>query len=444
MDEGKEVTGEFLVDLIYNSIAESMGKENFEEMKEAIGYIDFDMFGTEDLNQTMVCFIMMAYNWKIPGAVNHIFEAFDANNPVVDARPSSTTFYTISSPALTDEVYKFVAAANTEPSSNCAWHFFKLLDYGAEPGTNHAMEKLIIAYGEQSLSFYDDIYDAIQKRDVMTGFINAEVAAFCLRKIKELSDVVEKPSYLIPSPYTDKELEVRASKIRAPVAMTPSVTNSTNMIMKDLEIRGSVFEREKETVYNNVFSDLSRMSREDYTKKMLRYVETLNQADLQTNTELFKIYGPSFPEMGMSALAANSSDVCLKFGGCRMLLCVGHTPRTDLEDVGEGDDSPDWFTGYCRWCNGKIAARHHAIRLPLPYGGWDTDSYCSRKCAKYDIMEPDYIQEKLLDRLVDKIDAIGIYDRTYEKEKAIKDDVISVAPGYFEYLAGFPVKQVEF
>jgi hypothetical protein len=138
----------------------------------------------------------------------------------------------------------------------------------------------------------------------------------------------------------------------------------------------------------------------DFISPLEKSIERLDAG--QNEKKWFKVLGPVNLITGASL---DSDDVCSKWGGCRMFTCncferdgkrAGlsfHSIGSDLdydEDVDEDDDiEVDWFmTRSCHTCGIKIRSRVHALRQPLPHGGW-LGAYCSKECLENNLSQED-------------------------------------------------------
>lgn len=429
-DDAKDVD---YISLLFQVAGECITNGNYDDLTECVNMMNMDGFDAKIINETMCSLILLAYKLNKKDAVDHIFSAFDDKNPVVLLRPSSTTFFTITDPDITPEVYRFVADATDE---GYGFHAYNLVNYGNEPGTLYAYSKLEIAYGIQDVMFYDELYDYILQNETLTSQFNKTAANFCIDKLKELNEFEPAPGWLIlqENPLSDVDLKARADAINLPEETDYSRREAVGMILGDmtteLKFHLSDYEKAKEMVEK----DIESMDESLFAASVKGYRKIIQNMYLQLNDELFRIYGPSYFVIGRSILDTNSDDPCEKYGGCRMHLCKGHTPRVDYDDDEEALGEIDWFTGVCCMCTKKIRARHRAVRMPLPYGGWDTDCYCSWECVKDDIIEPESVQYLLVDYFKDKMIKYGIYDRYYVKTGE-EEQSISVPVGYFDTLA---------
>ena len=129
------------------------------------------------------------------------------------------------------------------------------------------------------------------------------------------------------------------------------------------------------------------------------------------DSSIFKEYGPVNSSYS-SSLIIDENHECLKHGGCRMLLCNEY-PESDI--FGEQIDltakniiTTDWFKHKCNQCNKKIRNKHHALRLPLFYGGWQ-GCYCSFECLGKNVSDP--IIALAVGRIKTQIYSIEINDK---------------------------------
>jgi hypothetical protein len=99
----------------------------------------------------------------------------------------------------------------------------------------------------------------------------------------------------------------------------------------------------------------------------------------EDDIEYFHRYGP--------VNTGDSSDPeCLKYGGCRMLLCccqvTGLDGWDDEDDMVYSDqvwEDKHWFKHSCEVCGSPIRRKEYAVRLASQDGGW-YGCYCSYNC----------------------------------------------------------------
>lgn len=422
-----------IVSLLFQVAGDCIENNKFDDLTECINMMNIDGFDARIINEVMCTLIILAFKLQNTEAVSEIFRAFDDKNPVVLLRPSATTFFTITDADVNDDIYKFVASSTDD---GYGYHAYNLVNYGNEPGTLYALEKLWMAYGPQEVEFYDTLYDYILSNEVLTGQLNKTVVNYCIDKLRELNDTEPDPVILIrlsniPS---DIELKAKADEVQLPKETDVSRREAVGMILGDLATELKFLPSDREKVKEIVENDIANMENNAFAKSVKGYHRIIQNMYLQLDVELFRIYGPSFFQIGRSMLDVNSSDPCESYGGCRMFLCKGHTPRTDFDDDEEAYGEIDWFSGVCRMCTKKIRSRHLAVRMPLPHGGWDTDCYCSWKCVRDDIIEPESIQYLLVDYFEEKMTRYGIYERYYTDVQQ-NSEKIDVLPGYFDSLS---------
>lgn len=112
-----------------------------------------------------------------------------------------------------------------------------------------------------------------------------------------------------------------------------------------------------------------------------------SNVDLNLNdfddSSIFRKYGP-VNSCYQGKLIAEDHE-CVKYGGCRMLLCKEYG---DFDLTAEETYLSDWFTGKCDQCEKKIKFRNYCVRLPLYNGGWK-GCYCSFPCMQKEITNSD-------------------------------------------------------
>jgi hypothetical protein len=131
---------------------------------------------------------------------------------------------------------------------------------------------------------------------------------------------------------------------------------------------------------------------------------------LFNDTPIFREMGPLNSIYDPQQAGSDLDHICNKFGGCRMFTCVDFE-RDEVEDtmlIAEHQIPPQWYRGQCDECHRKIGRRHHAVRMPLPRGGWK-GCYCSCECILASNKDP--LTKALVCRLKDQLQTLGIRDR---------------------------------
>ena len=148
------------------------------------------------------------------------------------------------------------------------------------------------------------------------------------------------------------------------------------------------------------------------------------RGDLSGDRELFRLLGPINTIPGTDL--TRNDDVCSRYGGCRMLTCISHEAADDEDDVVY---YTDWFRGNCDRCHQKIRNRSHAIRFPLPLGGW-RGCYCSLVCIRAHIEllfdEEAMLVEGNVNSIAESLYEWGIQDRRSREEI----DRTALIPGF--------------
>lgn len=184
------------------------------------------------------------------------------------------------------------------------------------------------------------------------------------------------------------------------------------------------------------------------------------KSTLQSDTELFRWYGPSHP-MIFDNLARidNRSPFCSLYGGCRMLTCL-HGSLTD--EYGDELNYPmniekDWFTGICDQCGLRIKHKHYAVRLPDIAGGWSGVFHnfeCMRDWISDNIddneNEPLEFRLSLVDIFEKEILRYGIQDRLYKANETSETSETSettedeYSADEFQLYTGLPITEQSF
>jgi hypothetical protein len=142
----------------------------------------------------------------------------------------------------------------------------------------------------------------------------------------------------------------------------------------------------------------------DYERKKI-------EKEYQQDTGLARIFGPCHPKMGSYKLGTEGeTDVCRRYGGCRMMTCVEF--EYDEEDP---DGELFWYTGNCDVCCKKIPFKHWAFRVALETGGYK-GCYCSKEHAVEACVDSGYgLAMQTTERICQSLLETGIYDRYIPK-----------------------------
>lgn len=133
------------------------------------------------------------------------------------------------------------------------------------------------------------------------------------------------------------------------------------------------------------------------------------------DTTIFHEHGP------LNTMLSSCTDInheCVKYGGCRMLLCTEYENidgnGDDIDIMSENQHIYDWFRGSCDFCLIKIMKRHYSVRQPLHHGGW-RGCYCSFECMEshlsshQDSPHPSVII--MIDSIKEQLHSLGIRER---------------------------------
>ncbi len=219
------------------------------------------------------------------------------------------------------------------------------------------------------------------------SYQNPSLKAYFIEKMKEVSNVAEKPSWVREYEKLDMSMPPPFCSVDSAKSRILSVMNQEKMTQQLIEHITAQY----------AFSTIAE-------KCMMLNLPVFD------DQSLFREYGP----LSECYNHKNSdSHQCSKYG-CRMFLCrefVDNDPDDDVTLIEEHVlSAQDWFTGVCdnKKCNKDIKKRHYSIRLPVLGGGWK-GCYCSLDCAKQFIDTP--LTCLLLGRVLEQLDVIGIRDR---------------------------------
>jgi hypothetical protein len=241
-------------------------------------------------------------------------------------------------------------------------------------------------------NFEDEEYENIQLREFL---------------LSQSNNYAIYPDWMIEENYNDLSVE-------EDYPLLPNVEDAVNMILDDFrklnigftEIEDDIVDN-KNAVKENLITQYSISTSTEKIMMLSNIIEIPSFDD----SHIFKENGPVNSSYSCS-LVIDENHECLKYGGCRMLLCNEY-PEVDI--FGEQIDltakniiTTDWFVGKCNQCNKKIRRKNHALRLPLFYGGWQ-GCYCSFQCLEKNVNDP--IIALSVGRIKTQLYSIGINDK---------------------------------
>lgn len=321
-----------------------------------------------------------------------------------------------------------------------------LMNCDQGPELANAFYRIIEVYGE--FDYYK--YELYHDEAVLTG--NGMLQDLITLKFKQLSPTAPKPDWLIQwngkidnpqldqifnDPNKGKVIIPYYDQIPFPEVMDevapqiPSDDDIVNMLTSGYgELGTSKLDLEKQK--NNLYQIIALGGLNKKIDLMNQVVKSQLRSTIQKDIEMLRILGPANPDLGGDLL---DDHICNVYGGHRMFLC---NCFVDLDDTLYGDDDLDfdqngpiidsiltdektvtndeyayWFTGTCDQCSLKIASKYHAVRRPLPFGGWK-NQFCCFKCLK-DYRNRHHRLDILMEQMIVIVEEIikdnGIYDR---------------------------------
>jgi len=211
----------------------------------------------------------------------------------------------------------------------------------------------------------------------------------------EKQTIIEIPKYI---PHVNDAVDLLIKDIK-----NKKVTNSKG---KDIDVREDISIKEmliSQYAISTVFEKI----------QMLEPIVKLDKFD---DSSIFREFGPVNTIYTLCPQHLDQDHICVKYGGCRMLLCREFEEMNydgepiDIMSNDDCYDTIDWFRGKCDICLNKIAKRHLSIRQPLYHGGWK-GCYCSFECMITDIDQEDTYISLMIGRVKEQLNTIGIRDR---------------------------------
>ncbi len=414
---------------LLNAMIDTIINDSTERLKEICDKLPLNLISVESSDRLLAQLLDMTAHWNRVESASILYEAWQQTN--FEEERFSLVAYMMGRPLFSDRA--ILIAMKTKDDFTFSSLFDEIISRDDSPETLAALRRLFKLLGTPP---YDALLDLRQKiielelkEDLplprMRGFINSY--------IEDSSPFAQRPKYIISQDplKTAGALE----SITMDINITPedlSLTEKVNLLTAGLALQGISLD-EIEDSKAKLRTELEFMSKEDQQVLLSPVLEDLSFNDVTENQELYKIFGPNHPVYGMDLDDSDKADPCQRFGGCRMFLCVcSETPHDEdelgrNEDILEDPDETEWFRtnekgeGVCDFCHQKIEKKCYAVRRPCESGSW-ISCFCRWKCVHDDTPEDDLVTHSLIDLMEDKMNKIGIYDRSYPVPKEKEEE----------------------
>lgn len=387
-------------------IREAIEARAFDTLLRALGYVTINMEDQKETIRDFYDLLVLCKEADNEKALNYIITAYsELFGPFT---PITTLIY-----ALEDAEEEVLSYLSSEEKLSFSDIVYSMRYFANESDLTIALKNVNLVYQGLRVSDYTDVIQRVKGSDPVLPMMFEEWLRTSSRNFAEFSPI---PSYIIgavpPPLHTDLVLSLKDEEL-------PDVTLEQIVFLRVKNLLDSkAITREEIPSRTAVELDkLEKSTVEEQNNIKKIYSKYLEESSLETNDEYFKIFGPSFPFYRDRTLSSDEgSHPCSKYGGCRMFLCVEFEDEDDEENNRE--NNPDliyWFTGSCdsEECAKRIREKHHAVRMPLFYGGW-RGCYCSWKCAKSDAERlVGNTSLQLCNSFEKAFEDIGIYDRLW-------------------------------
>lgn len=370
-------------------------------------------------------------------SVNTILDHWDGTNPASEDMPIRTTIYTLVE--MEPQVLAFVARADSK--SSLFSQLSTLIWYGSTPLVKHACSALHHVYGVQSIDVYKEVREMLDEARNDDGETNDAILDFVEDMIRELEDYAPIPSWVIsdadkyPTLPTHTELLASLPGCRSIEEIRESISSISlskavvlMMKMPNMPSENGVIFDVDDSVYHDVEEKLSLMDRDDMLDMVTNAIKIKEEAEFHTNDDIFRVLGPDHPSPDDNDLDTNSPCPCLRYGGHRLQTCTEYANMDDNKEpiypdviYDQNYEDIKWYFGNCDICFKKIREQHHAVRMPMPGGGWGDGCYCSWDHVRDDVDRSDPEQSQMILKMIDEFEKLylskGIQERTYDKPK---------------------------
>jgi hypothetical protein len=232
---------------------------------------------------------------------------------------------------------------------------------------------------------------------------NQLLRAYFQTKAAETGSVGRRPDWI--------RAELAEPKLTPVPPDIPTVAEAVDLLLAGLIKKGIRIVPEKTNQEHNLKELLILQYSLAPIQEKIRMLTELKPLPPFDDTTLFQEFGPVNTIYSPSSSLGDPTHECVKYGGCRMLLCKEFESvdvnGDDVDVMADEVHIHDWFRGSCDHCLKKIARRNYAVRLPLCHGGWQ-GCFCSLECLREIV---DYHEELMMSFMETQLTTIGIRER---------------------------------
>jgi len=383
----------------YQNIKHVIQTYQHHKLRQELELVPLTKVGIKESNLMLRLFLIEAYNADNIVAVKNIIQHWSNYNPEEDARPIFVYVFQIE--GIGDDVYRFYIKHDADLIFSD--YIVALNNYAESEETQIACTRIHQAFGVQRINIYQGILGRLGREDNINHIIHRMIGNWALDAVESYAPIPEWiiPGISDPIPSHAELVELLDQQL------TPADLNSVGEF--DWSASGVILNPEQ---IQQIKEGLSQVAADQ--SEIL--IKGLHEYSFVNNEEMLKTLGPSRLTQGPALLDSHSKDPCLRWGGCRMLVCH---EWENISDDGEPltDDYTliEWFTGGCQVCGRQIRHKHHALRMPMNKGGW-LGCYCSFGCLRNDIKDSDDIRLEYIGILKMQLTRYGIYDRRWPEE----------------------------
>ena len=317
----------------------------------------------------------------------------------IDPLPTITVFFI--NPYFNVEMLKWVTSLYQKESSG---YFLDII--------NSRNDDVAIAIAEKLLIIFPNINEQewIQLAELTENFEDEEYENIELRNflLAQTNNYSKLPDWLIE---VEEENIIDYNELPNYPKDIPNVEDAIKMILDDFEklnIDFTEINEEDDFDENKIVQNLTAQYAISTSQERIAMLSNVVNIPFFDDSDMFKQFGPVNSSCSCSLIIDDNHE-CIKYGGCRMLLCNEY-PEFDIygekiDLVAKNIITTDWFRNKCDLCNKKIRSKNHALRLPLQYGGWQ-GCYCSFECLSQNINN--VITALIVGRMKSQLYTIGI------------------------------------
>lgn len=384
---------------IINDILLAVDTNDAETIYSSIESLPIGISKTNVADKLLSLFISRCMSYKNTKLTRFFIDYFDIARANIDPIPTITGIFL--NEFLDKEGLKYITSCF--PEKEPIDYFIDIINIRNDNDALKIATKLVSMF-HLSYENWENLV-VLTKDDEDEDYHNTLLREFILSKFEESKVNASKPLWMKQLPKRDLPI--------IDVKQVPCVKIAVDQLLINMKKEKIQFTSDDTNI--DVENSMKELLISQYAiSTMKEKQQLLNIKNTVDDILLFQEFGPVNSLYSHHTDFLNQTHDCVKYGGCRMLICREFEEMyvdgdmVDLLSVDSCYPVADWFRGSCDECLKKITSRYCCVRQPLINGGW-RGCYCSFECLLPHVEDAN--TSVMVGRMKEQLETIGIRDR---------------------------------